>query len=74
MRFTERYAMVAARVLVATIFMMNGLNIIGQTLAAHEMAAYGVPAGIIPALIIAARSLQLIAGITSPRMCAWPVA
>jgi len=59
----ERYAFVTARVLVATIFMMNGLNIIGQALAAHEMAAYGVPAGIIPTLIIAARSLQLIAGL-----------
>jgi hypothetical protein len=41
---------------------MNALNIIGQTLAPHEMAAYGAPASIIPGLIIAARSLQLIAG------------
>jgi putative oxidoreductase len=62
MRFTERYAMVAARVLVATIFMMSGLDIIGQTLAAHEMAADGIPASIIPTLIIAARALQLLAG------------
>jgi putative oxidoreductase len=40
---TERYAMVAARVLVAMIFMLSGLNIIGQTLAVHEMAADGFP-------------------------------
>src|SRR5471032_1319099 len=59
---TERYAMVAARVLVAMMFMLNGLNIIGQTLAAHELAAYGAPASLIPGLIIAARTLQLIAG------------
>jgi putative oxidoreductase len=58
----ERYAMVAARVLVATMFMLNGVNIIGQTLAAHELAAYGAPASLIPSLIIAARTLQLIAG------------
>jgi putative oxidoreductase len=43
-------------------FMLNGLNIIGQTLAAHELAAYGAPASLIPSLIIAARTLQLIAG------------
>jgi putative oxidoreductase len=62
MNSLERYAMVAARVLVAMIFMMNGLNIIGQTLAAHEMAAHGAPANLVPALIMAARVLQLIAG------------
>ena len=62
MHSMERYAMVAARVLVATMFMLNGLNIIGQALATHELAAYGAPAGIIPTLIIAARTLQLIAG------------
>jgi putative oxidoreductase len=59
---SERYAMVAARMCVAMIFMMNALNIIGQTLAAHEMGAHGVPASLVPELIIAARALQLIAG------------
>jgi putative oxidoreductase len=58
----QRYAMVAARVLVAMIFILCALNIIGQTLAEHEMAAHGVPASLIPALIMAARALQLIAG------------
>jgi putative oxidoreductase len=43
-------------------FLLNGLNIIGQSLAKHELAAYGAPAGLIPGLIIAARALQLIAG------------
>jgi putative oxidoreductase len=62
MHSAERYAMVAARVLVAMMFMLNGLNIIGQTLAAHELATYGAPASLIPSLIIAARTLQLIAG------------
>jgi putative oxidoreductase len=58
----ERYALIAARILIATIFLLNGLNIIGQTLAAHEMAAHGVPVSLIPALIMGARALQLIAG------------
>jgi putative oxidoreductase len=58
-----RYIMVAARILVAMIFMMTALNIIGQTFAEHEMAAQGIPASLIPALIVAARALQFIAGI-----------
>jgi uncharacterized membrane protein YphA (DoxX/SURF4 family) len=62
MHSTERYAMVAARVLVAAIFMMTGLNIIGQAVAAHEMAAQGIPVGLIPILIDAGHALQLIAG------------
>ncbi len=59
----QRYAMVAGRILVAMIFVMNAVNIIGQTLATHEMAAHGVPASLVPALIVAARGLQLIAGL-----------
>jgi putative oxidoreductase len=54
--------MVAARVLVAAIFMMTGLNIIGSAVAAHEMAAQGFPVGLIPILINAGRALQLVAG------------
>ena len=60
---TERYAMVAARILVAVIFMMTALNIISQTLAARAMATNGVPASLIPAMLIAARALQLVAGL-----------
>ena len=62
MNSSERYAMIAARVLIATMFLLNGLNIIGQSLAAHELALYGAPASLIPALILAARALQLTAG------------
>jgi putative oxidoreductase len=58
----ERYTLVAARVLIAIVFLLNGLNIIGQTLAAHEMAAHGVPVSVVPAMIMGARALQLIAG------------
>ena len=62
MHTTERYAMVAARALVAMMFLLNGLNIIGQTLATHELAAYGAPANLVSILIIAGRVLQLVAG------------
>lgn len=63
MYFIERYAAAAARVLIAILFMLNALNIIGQAFAAHEMAAHGAPAGLIPPMILAARALQLFAGL-----------
>jgi putative oxidoreductase len=59
----QRYGMVAARILVSMIYLMTALNIIGQALAAHELAAYGVPASLVPVLIMAARALQLVAGL-----------
>ena len=58
----ERYTLIAARVLISIIFLLNGLDVIGQTLAAHEMAAHGVPVSLVPSLIMGARALQLIAG------------
>jgi putative oxidoreductase len=59
----ERYGFVAARLLISIIFLLNGLDIIGQTLAVHEMAAHGVPMSLIPILILGARALQLTAGV-----------
>ena len=58
----DKYALIAARVLVSMVFFLNGLNIVGQSLAAHEMAAHGVPVSLIPTLIMGARALQLVAG------------
>jgi putative oxidoreductase len=58
----DKYALIAAHVLVSMVFLLNGLNIVGQPLAAHEMAAHGVQVSLIPTLIIGALALQLIAG------------
>jgi putative oxidoreductase len=59
----ERYALIAARVLMSIIFVLNGLNIIGQSLAAHEMAAHGVPISLVPLMILGAQALQVVASI-----------
>jgi putative oxidoreductase len=59
----ERNALIAARILISIIFVLNGLNIISQSLAAHEMAAHGVPVSLVPMLIMGAQGLQLIASI-----------
>jgi putative oxidoreductase len=58
----SKYVLIAARILTALIFLMNGLNIIGQQLAAHEMAVHGVPYHLIPIAIWSARILQIAAG------------
>ena len=58
----DKYALIAARILVSMVFFLNGLNVIGQSLAAHEMAAHGIPVSLIPSLIMGARVLQLVAG------------
>src|ERR1700721_4287794 len=58
----DKYAFIAARVLVSMVFFLNGLNVIGQSFAAHEMAAHGVPVSLIPTLILGARALQLAPG------------
>ena len=58
----DKYALIAARILVSMVFFLNGLNVIGQSLAAHEMAAHGIPVSLIPTLIMGARVLQLVAG------------
>jgi putative oxidoreductase len=36
---------------------------VDQTRAAHELAAHGAPAALVPTLIVAGRTLQLVAGI-----------
>jgi putative oxidoreductase len=58
-----RYAIIAARVLMSIIFVLNGLNIISQSLAEHEMAAHGAPASLVPLMILGAQALQIIASI-----------
>jgi putative oxidoreductase len=59
----ERYALITARVLMSIMFLLDGLNMISQSLAVHEMAAHSVPALLIPTMIRAAQALQLAASI-----------
>jgi len=59
----ERYALIAARVLMSIMFLLDGLNVLSQSLAAHEMAAHGVPVSLVPMMILGAQALQLVASI-----------
>jgi putative oxidoreductase len=59
----ERYVLITARMLMSIMFLLDGLNLISQSLAAHEMATHGVPASVIPLMILGAQALQLVASL-----------
>ena len=74
----ERYfgwLLIAARLLMAVVFLLNGFGIIDQTIPANEMIERGVPAGIVPFAMLAGRILETVAGFglalgIFPRWCA----
>jgi putative oxidoreductase len=71
----SRYALVAARILMAMVFLLNGLGIIDQTIPAKEMIERGAPAAIVPFAMFAGRIVETIAGLglaigVFPRWCA----
>ena len=58
-----QYGQWIARAALALIFLFNAFGVVDQTRAAHELAAHGAPAALVPALIVAGRALQFVAGI-----------
>ena len=69
------WLLVAARLLVAIVFLLNGFGIIDQTIPAREMIERGMPAGIVPIAMFACRTLEVVAGFglalgIFPRLCA----
>jgi putative oxidoreductase len=63
MNSTQRYVLALSRVLVAIIFLLNGLGLISQAVAARELAEHGAPAAVVPFLMLCARTLQFVAGV-----------
>jgi uncharacterized membrane protein YphA (DoxX/SURF4 family) len=57
------YAPVAARILMSIVFLLNAIGVIDQTIPAKEMVEVGIPAQLVPWLILAGRTLELVAGI-----------
>jgi len=62
MNSIQRYALTAARVLVALVFLANGFGIIPQGVPAKELAEHGVPAALVPLLMFAARTIEIVGG------------
>jgi putative oxidoreductase len=58
----QRNVLVVSRVLVALMFLLNGLGVVDQTVAAHELIEHGVPASLAPFLMLGARTLEVVAG------------
>ena len=56
------FVAVSARILVATLFLMNGFGIVDQSFAIHEMIARGIPANLASALNMAGRVVEIFSG------------
>jgi len=59
---SSKTVMIAARILVALVFLVNGLGIIDQSEALRELIQRGCPEGIASGLLIFGRSIEVIAG------------
>lgn len=62
MNSLQRYAFVAARVLVALVFLANGFGIIPQTQPAKELVEHGAPAAMVPLFMLVARTIEIAGG------------
>jgi uncharacterized membrane protein YphA (DoxX/SURF4 family) len=60
MSYSQRYVLALSRVLIAIIFLMSGLGIISQALAAKILTEHGVPASLLPFLMLSARTLEVV--------------
>jgi putative oxidoreductase len=62
MQLISAQAILVARVLVATVFVMNAIGVIVQAIPAREVMERGVPVAIVPWFMLAGRTLEFVAG------------
>jgi putative oxidoreductase len=60
----QRYVLVISRVLIAIIFLLNGLGIISQAMAAKALIEHGAPASVVPLLMLCARTIEVVGGLS----------
>ena len=75
MEQVSRYGMTASRFLVAMMFLLNATGVVDQSVAARGLTEHGAPTDVVPFLMLAGRSVELIGGIalvlgTFPRVAA----
>lgn len=63
MQRISRVAIWIARLLIATVFVLNAVGVIDQSIPAKEMVERGIPAVIVPFLMLVGRTLELVAGL-----------
>jgi putative oxidoreductase len=59
---SSQVGLIVGRILMSAVFVINGLGIVDQSVAAKELAAVGLSSGLVSILMIAARSLETVAG------------
>jgi len=57
------WLLIGARVLLAVVFLLNGVGVINQAIPAKEMMERGVPPAIVPFAMFAGRFLEVVAGL-----------
>ena len=63
MKRFDVYLLVLGRVLISVVFILNALGIIDQSIPAHEMVERGAPPSLVPAMMMAGRAVELLAGL-----------
>jgi putative oxidoreductase len=58
----SQIGIVAARILIAVVFVLNGFGIIDQAIPARELMERGAPVSLVPMMMLAGRVLELAAG------------
>ncbi len=58
----SRYGVIFGRILISAVFIVNGLGIVDQRMAAKELAEAGVSSALVSVLMLVARSLETVAG------------
>ena len=59
------YALVVARVLISVVFILNSVGIIDQTIPAKELVERGAPVSMVPWMMLAGRTLELLPDLRS---------
>src|SRR5580693_4185541 len=52
-----------ARLLIAVVFLLNATGIIDQSVPAKEAIARGIPAALVPSMMLAGRAVELVGGL-----------
>jgi putative oxidoreductase len=58
----SRYGILIARVMISMVFLLNALGVIDQNIPAREMMEHGAPSALVPVMMLAGRSVELVAG------------
>jgi putative oxidoreductase len=59
----SRYGILIARVMISLVFLLNALGVIDQDIPAREMMERGAPSALVPVMMLAGRSVELVAGV-----------